>query len=126
MPRLGEQRLGRRNILRHDRQLGVLGVDRGDVVMLAGRTETTVCELQDLRRVGGQPERLAHPRIIPRCGVHPAPYHRRLRRRDLVDIHMRQGLDYVDRQDVGGVEAVNLLRRRKRRWYGAGWIGETW
>ena len=110
MAGLGQQLLGRRNVLAHEVELGVLGMDRADMVMLAGRTETSIGRLKHLVGVDGETHGLAHPGVGERAdGLHARDSG--LGRGRLMDVHMRHCLIGVERQHVvDDVEAMHLFR----------------
>ena len=62
----GQQRLGLLDIALRRRQLGVIGMDRRDVMMLGRRAELAEGDLVRLDRIDRHAEGLAHPRIVER------------------------------------------------------------
>ena len=63
--RLGQQLLRRLDVLLHERQLGVFGMDRADMVMLRRHAVAAIGDLQDLLGIDRQPHRLADARVLP-------------------------------------------------------------
>ena len=89
MASLVEQCLGGRNVTLHRWQLGVFGMDRADVMMLAWQSEVSYGDVQDRSRIGRQPQRLSNARIVEGLLGHLGAHHRSFRRRRFVDRDVR-------------------------------------
>ena len=113
-----QQLLGLLDVLLQRRQGEVLGMDRRDVVMLAGGATALVDQLGIGSGVAAELDRAPHALIVERLLGHLHPHGRGLRRQRLVDRGVEDrrrhrvggDVELVDRVDLSGGERCQLRR----------------
>ncbi len=113
-PASAKQALGQRHVAPTLGQGGVVGLEGGDVVVLADHALAAVGEAQHGVAVGGGDQGAAHADVVERRLVGLHPHHQRLRRLRLEQARVRDLGHKVELADGDAVQHVRLPRRQRR------------